>query len=370
MRNFRRVFFLLFMSFFALCQLNAQNVATFFDKQGRFHVFDHGETQQLEHLEVRYVRVGGNFLIYQNPKNQLMYYENGKAELIDFRAPRTYTAMQYYTLNTAENGKVELIYDSQRHSVTLFERNSNRSVDERYALGDSILAYIHLGRYFKAYYNGIDDEIGYMATDISSFKAGDNTIGFIDDSDVPYIYYNREVVTLAEDIGERLEYDVGNNFMAYINIFGTLSVYDAGFEEEVSNYTPMSYEVGDNLVAFVTDNELFKVYWEEEVIELDPSAPRWYQVIDNTLVYVDAQGYFHVFDKGEDHILETFAPRNNMVGLYNGIVAYQDLDGRLRAYYEGETVKVSEQIVDRFRVVGRVILYELNNGETKIYWKE
>ncbi|MBK8474293.1 MAG: hypothetical protein IPL33_20170 [Sphingobacteriales bacterium] len=51
------------------------------------------------------------------------------------------------------------------------------------------------------------------------------------------------------------------------------------------------------------------------------------------------------------------------------------MDNRVYAFYEGEQVRVSPQIVHRFALVGRCIVYSFNqsgtnNGDTEIYWNK
>ena len=76
--------------------------------------------------------------------------------------------------------------------------------------------------------------------------------------------------------------------------------------------------------------------------------------------------YLNVFYKGKNHVLEPYEPKK--INMFDGIVAYTDLDGRLKAFYEGKKVKVSDRIIDDFEVNGRVIQYSINNGDMKIYY--
>jgi hypothetical protein len=46
---------------------------------------------------------------------------------------------------------------------------------------------------------------------------------------------------------------------------------------------------------------------------------------------------------------------------------YQDLDGRLKAFYYGEQVDVSDQIVPSYNLYNEAVTYSLQPYETKIW---
>jgi len=88
---------------------------------------------------------------------------------------------------------------------------------------------------------------------------------------------------------------------------------------------------------------------------LENQAPIYYEVTDNILWYIDNNNYFKVFSNGTLSVVETFYPEK--IKADKDIVVYTDLDKRLKAFYKGETISVSNNIVLGFEVNNTLIMY-------------
>ncbi|MGB0931045.1 MAG: hypothetical protein ACPGVB_09735 [Chitinophagales bacterium] len=334
----------------------SQNLAYYHDKRNQFWVFDDGEYHKIDHIAARDVRLGGDYLIYVNGRNEMIYYKGGQTEMMEYNVNNSYMPTNYFMFNQQAGGGLQIIHDEQRHKIAL-------GFDINYSLGDSIFAYKDFDRYLKAYYDGKTKEI--TNEPLIDFKVSDNSVGYTTESELFYLFHKGEIELIADRIPN--EYRVGNNFAVYLNPFNDLIAYDAGETHELSSfYAPKSYRVGNNIAAFVTDEGYFKVYWKGETRELLPFPPKEYKIVDNTLMYVDDRGYLHVFYQGKNTTLEAYTPR--LIRMFEGIVAYMDLDGRLKGFYEGEKVEMSDRIVESFQVMGRVVLYVVLNGETRVFF--
>ncbi|MFK7906972.1 MAG: hypothetical protein AB8B69_17695 [Chitinophagales bacterium] len=335
----------------------AQNLAYYHDKRDQFWVFDDGMYHKIDHLPARDVRLGGDYLIYTNRRNEMVFYKRGQTKMIEFNVNNSYMPTNYFMFNQQAGGGMQIIHDEQRHKVAL-------GFDIDYALGDSIFAYKDFDRYLKAYTNDGVEEITNQP--LIEFKVSDNSVGYTTESEMLYLFHEGEEVEIADRIPNA--YYVGNNFLVYLSPFNDLMVYDAGETHELSSfYPPKSSRVGNNIAAFVTDEGYFKVYWNGETQELLPFPPKEYRIVDNTLMYVDDRGFLHVFYKGENIVLEAYTPKQ--IKMFDGIVAYVDIDGRLKGFYEGEKMAMSDRVIETFTVMGRVVLYEVLNGETRVFFE-
>ena len=70
-------------------------------------------------------------------------------------------------------------------------------------------------------------------------------------------------------------------------------------------------------------------------------------------------------DNGKTYWLERYIPLSYKID--NDIVVYQDLDGRLKAFYYGEQVEVSDQIANNYELFNEAVRYSLQPYETKIW---
>jgi len=67
--------------------INAQDISFYTDHLGYFKVFESGEINQVEHLPVSNIVVGGDYLFYQDDLENLIYYSNGEKERIQTKKP-------------------------------------------------------------------------------------------------------------------------------------------------------------------------------------------------------------------------------------------------------------------------------------------
>lgn len=337
-------------------QIEAQNVAAWLDRQDRLQYYDNGFITQLDHQKVNRFEVGGDFIIYHNNRDEVVYYRKGHEEVLHLRDVMSqYTFSQHLVMMEVGN-RFDVINHKKKEVLSL-------QTDTRFVYGDSIVAFVDLYGQFQTFFRGKVRDIDPRPP--VTFKASDNSFAWTDRNGWFKFYKDLESVQVSDILPNA--YKVGRDFVMYLDDYDEFFIWRDGESTLIDDFPPNSWKVGDNIAAYVDedDNFMFIDKDSNEAIELAPSAPQFYDIIDNTLVYIDEANYLNVYYNGENHLLEYYRPEKFQY--YDGIVAYIDVDGRLKAFYEGEIMPVSENIVTSFEVQGRVILYEYGNGDYLIF---
>ncbi len=345
---------------------SAQNVAAFHDRQGRLQYYDDGEMVQLDHNTAEFFRVGSDFIIYYNSQDEVVYYRKGVKELLHLRnVLEDYEITNHYILIKV-GGAFTVIDHVKNHNLSLQD-------DPVFIAGDSIVAFIDFYGGLKAFYKGekhiVDPSytartVVFSQSDAAPMQVSDNSIAYIDNGD--WLQFHKDGETY-EIIDIPITYKIGNDLVLYVDEYNEFKMWRDKETIDLSSYAPKSYKVGDKVAAYVDDRGGFYMIREGslEAEEISPLAPQFYDVIDNTIVFVDERNYFSVYYDGKIHPIEAYRPID--FKYFNGVVTYLDAENRLRAFYEGEVVQVSQDIVASFELYGRVILFELGNGDYRVY---
>jgi hypothetical protein len=84
------------------------------------------------------------------------------------------------------------------------------------------------------------------------------------------------------------------------------------------------------------------------------------------LWYVDNNNYLKVYCNGELSIAETFYPEK--IKADKDVIVYTDLDKRLRAFYNNESIPVSANIVIDFSLNNTTIMYNEIPNKYKFHY--
>ena len=352
----------------------AQNVAAWHDRQGRFQYYDDGKFVQLDHNPVDFFKLGHDFILYFNSQNEMIYYRKGWEEELHLRDVKEDYAISRHLIMLKVGGVFNVI-DHKKNQTLSLQNNP------RFVYGDSIVAFIDYYGGLKAFYDGEKKVID--PANPRSFKTSEISIAFVDNTEQLQFHADGATRLIAEDPPNF--YIPGNDFLLFTEEYNEFYVYRNDELFNLSKYPPKSYKVGRNIAAYVDDQENFFLIKEGEIepIQIAPNEPAFYDVIDNTMVFVD-QNSFYVYYKGKIHTLEAYIPASYKYA--DGVVAYTDDNGRLKAFYEGQVVNVGTDIVSQTRdnqsayrsvkiaddsygyvVYGRVILYQYGDGDYHIF---
>jgi len=338
----------------------AQNISYFTDQLGRFKVFDTGEIHQIEHLPVKNITMGGDFIFYEDDQENLKYYYKGEQERIAFAYPAMLRAARNFAI-TNLGGGTNVFYKQDLTNLILANRPPNLSY------GDSIIAFITYEGYLNAFVKGekfvIEGPFEAMLTKQADYKVSNNCLAYIDLSNRLQLWYNNEKTEIDDLVRS---FWVGNNLVAFIDEYEEFVVYDKGEFVTLEEYIPNNVLVSNDFVAYIDDDGHFNIYFDGEVEEITTTPIKIVDYKDDVIVWIDELGFLHYWMNGKTEQLENITPNEIKVDLNN--IVYTDYDGRLKGIYKGEKVNYTNEIVQEFELNGDVLRYQLDQSEVYFYW--
>lgn len=237
----------------------------------------------------------------------------------------------------------------------------------------NVLPFVDFNYYFRSFEDGQFNTISLQQ--IQNYKAGDNVVAFYDNRNNLQVYDGADMQQVS---ALPVDYFVSDNLMAW-HITETLNIWDAGelktlsfncrefevkdsiivftdyrfktlnvyYDGEVTTLVtdikdvPMPDFVGENIIAYRDNGNVYKVFWHGEVYELGAwHNPIQFKGDTDILAFNDPMtGTFAIFEEGEFKDLEDFHMGKYKAG--NGIVLYENINGDLYKYEDGETVKLT-----------------------------
>lgn len=348
--------FFLVLLFLVSSNAAAQNIATFQDRKMHTWVFENGNIEKLEFLEVPKQKIKGPRLLYINSKGYTIEYKNGKKRILDYVDQMDFYHMSDHLLVTNQNDVLAVVEATGKNTVSLDEQ-------AKIYMGDSILVFRDFDGYLKMYQDGEVTEIQADPTGVQ-LSVSDNSFALLNEAQEFYFYQNGVPWSIGQE--DPMGFRCGRDFVVYIDEYEAFKLFYDDELKTLDDFRPISYKTGDNILAYVDDDGDFNMVYKGEITNLDVEPPRKYYISNNMLVFVDSQDFFKVWYEGEMHTLQTYNP--GRFKYFDGVVVWQDNNEYLQAFYEGKQVQVSKQLVDLFDLTGRVITYQRNNGDGFVYW--
>ncbi len=261
------------------------------------------------------------------------------------------------------------------------------------AWSQNVLPMLDFNNLMKSFENGIYRSIGLQP--VREFEAGDNVVGYYDfrnnlmvhDGTNPEMLANVEAEYTVSDFlltwkiattlnlwdgGEQktLTYQVGNyvvrdSLVVYQDFrYNTVSVYYNGETYDLitsSTDLHMPEFVGENIVAFRDNGNFYKVFWRGEIYELDVwHEPYIFHGGTDIMAFNDPlNGTFAIFENGQFLDVESFQMGRYKAG--NGLVVYENLNGDLMMYRNGEITQLTNFGASFWDVRDNVV-YWVENG--------
>jgi hypothetical protein len=237
-----------------------------------------------------------------------------------------------------------------------------------------IVPTLDFNNYFVSFQDGFFRPIEIQP--IVSYKAGDEIVAYIDTRGNLKIYDGNERIDVTT---LNVDYQVSDHLMAY-RIAQGLRMWDAGkftvltnfgrefivrdslivFEDTryqsinvywnqkieslvtITNGLSMNASVGENLVVYKDNSNTYFVYWFGQKFEIGTYNEEIlnFQLGTDIMCFKDpySQSFF-VFDRGNFIELESFPIKNYKAG--RGFVVYEDMNGNLWHYQNGEKTALS-----------------------------
>ncbi|MEN9997463.1 MAG: hypothetical protein RI922_453 [Bacteroidota bacterium] len=227
-----------------------------------------------------------------------------------------------------------------------------------------VIPFVDFNYYFRTFENDNFRQLEFQR--IKEFKAGDDLVAYIDTKGNLRIYDGKE----RKDISNlNVEYKVSDHLMAY-KIGPTLNMWDEG-KLQTLTYFARNYEVKDSLIVFEdTRFNTLNVYWNKQIYPLCTVVDDIYMpeaIGENILVFKDNGNFFKVFYQGEIYDLGVW---NNTIDFQCGtdIICFNDPTQRSFAIFEnGQFLDVEKNYMGKYKAGRGFIVYEDLNGNLKMY---
>lgn len=340
---------------------DAQDISYYTDHLGYFKVFENGEINQVEHLPVKNIVMGGDYLFYEDDLENLVYYSKGEKERVSSNYPSKLVANRNFAI-TSLGGGTNVFYKGKLKNLALDR-------DPILDYSDSLIAFISHDQYLNIFKDGFEIEIegpfDQKLTRSPYFKISNNSLAYLDLGGRIQLVFKNE--TFEIDNVETPDFWVGSNLVAYLDQYNEFQIYDKESRMPLEEYPPNQVFVSNNFVAYLDDVNEFKIYYSGLVEEIDVNKVDIIDVKDDIMVWTDTNGYFYYWQDGETILLENYAPNKVQIDLNH--IVYTDYDGRLKGVYDGKKVEYTDEIVENFDLNGNVLRYQPNRRDTKFYWK-
>ncbi len=338
----------------------SQQLAAFNDNLNKFWVFDGGQFQQLEYLEIQDFQVGGYLVAYIDNGSSLKVYRNGSVETLMTGSPIKYKATDYLLgyslyeqLNVYDNGVAKIL-----------------STDcDGYEVRDSLIGWHNrIKQNIQVYYKGrtytIED--GLIYNPLAGYKMGDNTLVYIQSSTEQLkLFYQGEIIIL-DDYVENIVFEAGRDIVAFIDRPDqSFNVFYKGEKRELETFEPRSFKVGDEMMAYVDNLGHLKYFYDGEVEVVSNFEPRFYEVVDNVLVF-EEQGYFKTVCNNEIYVVERYIPEPYLIDWHT--IAYLDENRFVKIFQNCSSDIISYEKVKDLRLIRDLVIFEEGINKVKIYF--
>jgi len=342
--------------------LYSQHLACFSDQRYNFYVFDAGNVQKVENLQVWEYQIGGICIAYLDNAENLKVYYNGKVEFLESGGSSIrYNATDY------------LLGYKQFDFLKVFDRGQLKVLStavEAYSIQDSLIAwYDKYDQNISVYYKGetIVIEEGLLTFPIDFFEGGDNILAYRTTiSDLFKVFYHGEVIEL-DNIGQDIIYKAGRDIVAYYDISRSIfKVFYKGEVFELEYFQPKSFKVGDEMVVYVDHQDNFKLFDRGITYTILTYPPTSYRVQDRVFTFQDSQAYLKTYCDGVVQVIEPYIPTNYKLDWET--IAFIDNTKFVGAVQNCEKFVVTYEPVLEMELIRNLILYKVGHNTHKIYY--
>lgn len=349
------------MAFVVNVNLSAQDVTAFLDFMDRLMVFDRGRVTQIEPQRPKAVHLGGNKVVYADVRNDLKVYHSGRTEVID-RASDIEPVVTDHFVGFTVAGILK-VYDG---SPRMLCPNVGFHLIE-----DSLVAFKdEVNRTINVFYRGettlLEDQLAGNA--LVEWKAGDNILAWVSSYDrLLKAYYHGRIYELS-DLVTAMDFECGLDMVAFKDSYDhTFKVFHKGTIYDLEDRMPHRYEVGKGVLAWLDLTGSLKVFQGGQVHTAMTFIPQNWQVVDS-LVVIEDQTFFNVFSNGKLHTVERVVPQQWQASW--GALAYVDVDRTLKYWRNGRSeVVLGAAPVQDFLLDRGILRARLNNRTWRVWWR-
>jgi len=262
-----------------------------------------------------------------------------------------------------------------------------------HSFAQKAIPFVDFNNFFRTFESGSFRQLEFQR--IENYKAGDEAIAYYDNRGNLRIYNGgqpKDVANLNAEyqvsdhlitwkIGETLnlwdagklqtltfrcgDYSVKDSIVVYLdNRYNTINVY---WEDQIipikqsTGDLILLTEIGENILAFKDNGDFYKIFWNGKTYDIDV----WVGTIDfscgtDILAYNDpTTRTFTVFENGKLIDVEQLFMKKYKAG--RGFVVYEDLNGNLIKYQNGEKTILTNFGASKWEVKDDVVIWFENN---------
>ncbi|MCK5839432.1 MAG: hypothetical protein KAG99_06260 [Bacteroidales bacterium] len=339
----------------------AQHLAAYSDSQHNFYVFDAGNVEKLEDLQVQGYQVGGVCLAYISNSGSFKAYHNGMLHTLEMGGPNIKYNASDYLLGYAYFDFLKVFDDGLPFTLSTAVRG--------YVLQDSLITwYDYVQQQVKVYYKGdiVVIEDGLLNFPVDNVKSGDNIIAYVTNFDNKFkIFYHGEL-SIIDNLGENMVYKAGRDIVGYMDV--PRNIFKAFYKGEMFDleyFAPNSFKVGDEIIAYVDNMDNFKLFKNGVVETLLSYKPEYYDVVDQVVVFHD-QGFLKTYCNGSVQIVERYIPSKYKLDW--NTIAYLDENRNIKAVQNCEKAIITlERVVD-IELIRDLIIYNVGVNANMVYY--
>jgi hypothetical protein len=335
----------------------SQCYVTYTDVNNQVYLFDGSESHYIEPLPLLSQKIGrAGIIAYIAPNGRLKVYTQGKSFTITDNTPNYYMTDNWFLYQNFNIIKVDY-----KNEMKTLEMQFDPGADSLY-YSDSLIVWQNALGELNAFHDGQIDMLD--RSNFGTGKIGPNIFAYTDISGNFKVFYHGQTEVLESYVPSH--FTVNQDMLLYADNYNSMKIFHDGILDETSTPMPTEYRVGKDFIAYISNLRQLVVYYKgQEQVLMDDHPLKW-SVYKNMLVYTDKGNYFWCWYNGQNTLLERFIPENYK--LDNDIVVYQDLDGRLKGFYYGQQVDISDQIVTNgYKLYNEAVSYQLAPYETTIW---
>lgn len=262
------------------------------------------------------------------------------------------------------------------------------------AYAQGVIPVINFNNFFLSFSNGYFNQIEVQA--INGYKGGDELVAYLDTRGNLRLYDGK----VRKDITNlNVDYRVSDHLLGY-KIGPTLNMWDAGRLQTLTYFARnfvvkdsiIVYEdtrfntinaywnktttslatvmgdlsiptsIGENMLVFKDNGNLFKIFWQGMIYEIGSwtGTPIDFQIGTDILCFNDpTTRTFVAFQNGQFIDVEQQYMRKYMAG--RGFIVYEDLNGNLWMYKNGDVVQLSNFSPSFWDVKDDIVVWSENS---------
>jgi hypothetical protein len=220
-------------------------------------------------------------------------------------------------------------------------------------------AYEDIQNYFYAFEGGEFKQL--EALKVREFQVGRNYIGYVNNQGQFKVYEKGYSKTLSENTPE---FFTVTDHLLIFGIGGSLYIYEDRRSAQVASFVK-EYVGGDSIVAFNNVNNNFVAYYKGRSRTLEVFNVTGLKGSKNTLAYLDNLEQFQAYMFGQKTQLDANPPKEYKLG--RNTIAYVDFYGRFKIFHKGNIIEADPFAPREFEVGDDLVAFVNRNGQFMVF---